>query len=129
MVIKPATIRPCRKFCWPLFSGYGLEGLLQPQQSLHWAIHPFSPSNSFNWRCCSDIALRRAVIAVCPGVVETDMTRSGFAVEGDADEAIRRQHLAYPLNRIRTLEEAAAALGYVAHRRQRRVSGRLSKVV
>ncbi len=47
------------------------------------------------------------VNAVCPGVVETDLSRSGFAVEGDADEGIRRQHLAYPLHRIGTLEEAA----------------------
>ena len=49
------------------------------------------------------------VNALCPGVIETDMTRVGFAVNGDQDEGIRRQHSAYPLKRIGLLEEAAAA--------------------
>lgn len=49
------------------------------------------------------------VNALCPGVVETDMARAGFAVDGDEDEGIRRQHEAYPLQRIGTLEQAAAA--------------------
>jgi NAD(P)-dependent dehydrogenase (short-subunit alcohol dehydrogenase family) len=54
------------------------------------------------------------VNALCPGVIETDMTRAGFAVDGDADEGIRRQHDAYPLKRIGTLEEAAAAILFLA---------------
>lgn len=49
------------------------------------------------------------VNALCPGVVETDMARAGFAVDGDEDEGIRRQHGAYPLQRIGTVEQAAAA--------------------
>lgn len=52
------------------------------------------------------------VNALCPGVVETDMTRAGFAINGDEEEGIRRQHEAYPLQRIGTLEEAAAAQLY-----------------
>ena len=54
------------------------------------------------------------VNAICPGVVETDMARTGFAVDGDADEGIRRQHMAYPLLRIGKLEEAAATILFLA---------------
>ena len=54
------------------------------------------------------------VNALCPGVVETDMSRAGFAVEGDADEGIRRQHDAYPLRRIGTLDQSAAAILFLA---------------
>ena len=54
------------------------------------------------------------VNALCPGVIETDMTRMGFAVNGDEDEGIRRQHDAYPLKRIGLLEEAAAATLFLA---------------
>ena len=54
------------------------------------------------------------VNALCPGVVETDMARAGFAIDGDEDEGIRRQHMAYPLQRIGTLEETAAAVLFLA---------------
>jgi len=54
------------------------------------------------------------VNALCPGVVETDMARAGFAVNGDEAEGIRRQHDAYPLKRIGTLEQAAAATLFLA---------------
>ncbi len=54
------------------------------------------------------------VNSLCPGVVETDMARAGFAIEGDEDEGIRRQHGAYPLQRIGTLEQAAAAILFLA---------------
>lgn len=54
------------------------------------------------------------VNALCPGVVETDMARAGFAIDGDEEEGIRRQHDAYPLKRIGTLEEAAAATLFLA---------------
>lgn len=54
------------------------------------------------------------VNALCPGVVETDMSRAGFAVNGDQAEGIRRQHDAYPLKRIGTLEQAAAATLFLA---------------
>lgn len=54
------------------------------------------------------------VNALCPGVIETDMTRVGFAVDGDQAEGIRRQHNAYPLKRIGTLDEVAAATLFLA---------------
>jgi len=54
------------------------------------------------------------VNALCPGVVETDMARAGFAVEGDEDAGIRGQHDAYPLKRIGTVEQAAAATLFLA---------------
>ena len=54
------------------------------------------------------------VNALCPGVIETDMTRVGFAINGDEEEGIRQQHEAYPLQRIGTLEEAAAATLFLA---------------
>ena len=54
------------------------------------------------------------VNALCPGVVETDMARAGFAIDGDEDEGIRRQHDAYPLRRIGTLEQTAAAVLFLA---------------
>jgi len=54
------------------------------------------------------------VNALCPGVIETDMARAGFAINGDEEEGIRRQHEAYPLQRIGTLEEAAAATLFLA---------------
>ena len=54
------------------------------------------------------------VNALCPGVIETDMSRLGFAINGDQDEGIRRQHNAYPLKRIGLLEEAAASTLFLA---------------
>ncbi len=54
------------------------------------------------------------VNALCPGVIETDMTRAGFAVNGDEAEGIRRQYDAYPLKRIGTLKQAASATLFLA---------------
>ena len=54
------------------------------------------------------------VNAICPGVIETDMTRKGFAIDGDEDRGIQEQHNAYPLKRIGTLEQAAAMILYLA---------------
>lgn len=54
------------------------------------------------------------VNALCPGVIETDMSRAGFAVDGDKDEGIRRQQTAYPTGRTGTADEAAAAILYLA---------------
>ena len=61
-----------------------------------------------------ELAPEIRVNALCPGVVETDMSRAGFAVDGDAEEGIRRQHMAYPLQRIGTLEQAAEAVLFLA---------------
>jgi len=54
------------------------------------------------------------VNAICPGVIDTDMARAGFAVDGDEAEGIRRQHDAYPVKRIGTTEEVAAAVLFLA---------------
>jgi len=54
------------------------------------------------------------VNALCPGVVETDMARAGFAIDGDEDAGMRQQQGAYPLQRIGTVEQAAAAVLFLA---------------
>ena len=61
-----------------------------------------------------ELAPEIRVNALCPGVVETDMSRAGFAIDGDQDEGIRRQHMAYPLQRIGTLEQSAEAVLFLA---------------
>ena len=61
-----------------------------------------------------ELAPEIRVNVLCPGVVETDMSRAGFAVDGDEDEGIRRQHMAYPLQRIGTLEQSAEAVLFLA---------------
>lgn len=61
-----------------------------------------------------ELAPEIRVNALCPGVVETDMSRAGFAIDGDADAGIRRQHMAYPLQRIGTLEQSAEAVLFLA---------------
>jgi NAD(P)-dependent dehydrogenase (short-subunit alcohol dehydrogenase family) len=54
------------------------------------------------------------VNALCPGVIETDMARAGFAVDGDVEEGLRRQRDSYPLRKIGTVEETAAATLFLA---------------
>ncbi|MEM7190597.1 MAG: SDR family oxidoreductase [Pseudomonadota bacterium] len=61
-----------------------------------------------------ELAPEIRVNALCPGVVETDMSRAGFAIDDDEDEGIRRQHMAYPLQRIGTLEQSAEAVLFLA---------------
>ena len=63
------------------------------------------------------------VNALCSGVVETDMTRAGFAINGDEEEGIRRQHDAYPLKRIGTLQAVAAATLFLASADARFING------
>ncbi len=54
------------------------------------------------------------VNALCPGVVETDMARAGFAAGGDEEEGMRLQRESYPLKRIGTVEQTAAATLFLA---------------
>lgn len=70
-----------------------------------------------------ELAPEIRVNALCPGVVETDMSRAGFAVDGDEDEGIRRQHMAYPLQRIGTLQQAAEAVLFLASEASGFISG------
>ena len=54
------------------------------------------------------------VNALCPGVVETDMSRAGFAIDGDEDAGMRQQRQSYPLQTIGTTDQAAQAVLYLA---------------
>jgi len=54
------------------------------------------------------------VNSVCPGVVETDMARDGFAINGDRDAGMRQQADQYPVKRIGHVDEIAAAILYLA---------------
>ncbi len=61
-----------------------------------------------------ELAPEIRVNALCPGVIETDMSRAGFAIDGDEDAGIRAQQMAYPLQRTGTLEESSAAILFLA---------------
>ncbi len=63
------------------------------------------------------------VNALCPGAVETDMARAAFAIDGDEDLGIRRQHDAYPLGRIGTVDQCAAAVVFLASAEAGFISG------
>ncbi len=54
------------------------------------------------------------VNCVCPGAVETDMARAGFAINGDEEAGLDRQRSQYPVGRIGTPEEIATAIVYLA---------------
>lgn len=54
------------------------------------------------------------VNSVCPGVVETDMAREGFAIDGDKDAGMRQQADQYPVKRIGHVDEIASAILYLA---------------
>lgn len=54
------------------------------------------------------------VNCICPGVIETDMARAGFAIDGDEDAGMDRQRSQYPVQRIGTPEEVAAGILYLA---------------
>lgn len=54
------------------------------------------------------------VNSVCPGVVETDMARDGFAIDGDRDAGMRQQADQYPVKRIGHVDEIASAILYLA---------------
>lgn len=63
------------------------------------------------------------VNAVCPGVVETDMAREGFAIDGDQEKGMQQQRESYPLKRVATAAEIAASILYLASDDARFITG------
>lgn len=63
------------------------------------------------------------VNAVCPGIVDTEMAREGFAIDGDADKGIQQQRENYPLKRVATAAEIAAAILYLSSDDARFITG------
>ena len=63
------------------------------------------------------------VNTVCPGVVETDMARAGFAINGDEQAGMDRQRQQYPLKRVASADEIAAAILYLASEDARFITG------
>jgi len=70
-----------------------------------------------------ELAPQIRVNTVCPGVVETDMARAGFAIDGDEDAGMAQQREQYPLKRIATAHEIAMAVLYLASDDARFVTG------
>ena len=54
------------------------------------------------------------VNCLCPGVIDTDMARIGFAAEGEATADLAAEADDYPLKRVGTVEEVASAILYLA---------------
>ncbi len=54
------------------------------------------------------------VNCLCPGVIDTDMARIGFAAEGEATADLAAEADDYPLKRVGTVEEVATAILYLA---------------
>lgn len=54
------------------------------------------------------------VNCVCPGVIETDMARAGFAIDGDEEAGLAQQRDQYPVQRIGTPEEVATSILYLS---------------
>jgi dihydroanticapsin dehydrogenase len=61
-----------------------------------------------------ELAPEVRVNCVCPGVIETDMARAGFAIDGDKEAGLAHQRSKYPVKRIGTAEEVATAILYLA---------------
>ncbi len=70
-----------------------------------------------------ELAPQVRVNAVCPGVVDTDMARKGFAIEGDEERGMAQQRNSYPLQRVATAEEIASAILYLASDDARFITG------
>ena len=54
------------------------------------------------------------VNCLCPGIIDTDMARVGFAAEGQATTDLVDEADGYPLKRIGTATEVATAILYLA---------------
>ena len=70
-----------------------------------------------------ELAPQIRVNTVCPGVVETDMARAGFAINGDEAAGMAQQREQYPLKRVATAEEIAMAILYLASDDARFITG------
>jgi NAD(P)-dependent dehydrogenase (short-subunit alcohol dehydrogenase family) len=54
------------------------------------------------------------VNCVCPGTIDTDMARAGFAFDGSTIADLQKAAEFYPMKRIGTADEVAAAILYLA---------------
>lgn len=70
-----------------------------------------------------ELAPKVRVNSVCPGVVETDMARDGFAIDGDREKGMQQQRESYPLKRVATPAEIAASILYLASDDARFITG------
>ena len=61
-----------------------------------------------------ELATKVRVNCVCPGVVDTEMARSGFAEAGEDRSDLADQAAFHPMQRVATAEEVAAAILYLA---------------
>ncbi len=70
-----------------------------------------------------ELAPEIRVNCVCPGVVDTDMAREGFAIDGDQEKGMQQQRESYPLKRVATAAEIAASILYLASDDARFITG------
>lgn len=62
----------------------------------------------------AELAPNVRVNCLCPGVIDTDMARTGFAAEGEQTSDLADAAEWYPLKRIGTADEIAAAVLYLS---------------
>ncbi len=70
-----------------------------------------------------ELAPEVRVNCVCPGIIDTDMARVGFAEEGEEVSDLKDMAEIYPLKRIGTAAEVAQAILYLASDDARFVTG------
>jgi len=70
-----------------------------------------------------ELAPQIRVNSVCPGVVDTDMARAGFAIDGDQEKGMQHQRQSYPLQRVATASEIAASILYLSSEDARFITG------
>ncbi len=61
-----------------------------------------------------ELAPEVRVNCVCPGVIDTDMARAGFARNGDEEAGLQDEAATYPVGRIGNTDEVARAILYLA---------------
>jgi len=70
-----------------------------------------------------ELAPEIRVNCVCPGVVETDMARQAFAIDGDQDAGMAHQRDSYPMKTIGSVKDIAAAILYLSGRNAGFITG------